>query len=259
MKFSFEKESIHEEKLRRYFDEFELPDTIKPLNRPVCIVLFTNRSGSSVVGEHMRATDRFTGFGEPLNYKLAVQISKREQLRSFLDYLQWQVSRLVKPDAIIGMKASYGQAMMLLRSGAIPHYFNDVRWVMLQRSDVLAQAISFSIAAQTKQWTSGKDMQQSEVRYDFVDIKKRVKALSESYSAMNTFCAVFGIEPYRIVYEDFVADPKLGAGRLASHLGVDEVSFDDSRLKMRKQRNHLNQQFKENFLSDYRKQLSSRK
>lgn len=248
---SFEKVSVHETKLRRSFDEFQVSDSIEPLDRPVCMMLFTNRSGSSVIGEHMRASNRFSGFGEPLNYKLVQEVSARENLTTFSEYLQWRFARFSKQAAFFGMKASYGQAMMLYRSGAIPNYLQDVRWVLLQRRDVLAQAISFSIAAQTNQWNSDKSSSVQEAKYDFADIKVRVRSLSESYAAMNLFCTMFGIEPYRIFYEDFAADPQSGARQLAKYLGVEDVEFEETKLKMRKQRTHRNEEFKERFTQDY--------
>ena len=70
MQITFDQVGLHEAELRRYFEQFEVRGEIAPLERPVCIMLFTNRSGSSLVSEHLRATGSFTGLGEPLNYKL---------------------------------------------------------------------------------------------------------------------------------------------------------------------------------------------
>jgi len=253
--FSFEQVGVHEKHLRNYFKEFNYTSDSKPLNRPISILLFTNRSGSTIIGEYLRATHRFTGFGEPLNYKLVIKRSEREQIRTFPDYLSWELEKFQLRDCMFGMKASYNQAMMLVRSGALSHYFTDVRWVIVQRDDILAQAVSFSIAAQTEQWTSNKRDKAHKVVYDYKDIEKRIKALSVAYGAMNTFCAVMGISPYRVRYEDFVANPKQGAERLAAYLGSDNIEFDESRLKMRKQSNSLSSEFKLKFLADYRASL----
>ncbi len=246
-----DKISEHERQLRRYYPRFDFPPDCKPLNEPICIVLFTNRSGSNLISEYMCASKRFSGFGEPLNHEQVIHRSKCENIRSFPDYLRLELERVRREGCMFGMKSSYTQAMMLVRCGAIPRFFNDVRWVILQRRDILSQAISFSIAFQTKQWTS---MQRriGGVQYNFRDIENRLKGLTVAYNAMDTFCLEQGVDPYRIFYEDFVMKPRQGARDLAAHLGVTNVNFDKSKLKLQKQRDNLNEEFKQKFLDEYR-------
>ena len=253
MKLPFEKVTPHEEVLREYFAEFEFPADTQPLDRPVCIMLFTNRSGSSLVSEHMRATPLFTGFGEPLNSRWVIDRCEREGLKTFPEYLRFEARRLLteKPGAVLGMKASYGQAMMLMRSGAVPEFFNDVRWVVIQRDDLLSQAVSFSIADQTKQWHSFDDGEQDAPVYAYEDIKRRLQGFSHAYMAINSFCAVFDIHPYRITYDDFARDPAAGARQLAAYLGVDDVAIDPGRLQMERQRDRFSAQFRQRFIADY--------
>ena len=253
----FEKVSVHEQKLRQYLDAFDVPADIEPLGKPACIMLFTNRSGSSLVSEHMRAMPQFTGFGEPLNAKWIIDRCESEGLTSFGQYLRWETDRLYrhKPGAFLGFKASYGQAMMLMRSGAIPAFFNDVRWVVIQRSDLLSQAVSFAIADQTKQWHSFDEGEPRQPVYDYQDIKRRLQGFALSQLAINTFCAVFDIHPYRITYDDFARDPIAGATGLANHLGVHEVELDPQGLRMERQRNSFSEQFRQQFISDYKATL----
>jgi hypothetical protein len=259
MKLPFEKVSPHEEKLRDYFARFEVPAATAALNKPVCMMLFTNRSGSSLVSEYMRSIPQFTGFGEPLNAKWIVDRCEREHLTTFADYLRWETDRLYrhKPGAFLGMKASYGQAMMLMRSGAIPTFFNDVRWVVIQREDLLSQAVSFSIADQTKQWRSFDSGESVDPVYDYQDIRRRLQGFAHSYMAINMFCSVFEIRPYRIVYDEFARNPVAGARALASYLGVDDVTIDPEALQMERQRNSFSAGFHRRFLADYQAGVGS--
>lgn len=221
-------------------------------------MLFTNRSGSSLVSEHMRSSEQFTGFGEPLNTHWVLERCERENLTTFADYLSWETNRLYehKPGALLGMKASYGQAMMLMRAMAIPHFFDDVRWVVIQREDLLSQAISFAIADQTKQWHSFDKAEGAEPVYDFHDIRRRLQGFANSHMAINMFCSVFQIRPHRIIYDEFARKPLAGAKALAAHLGVKRARFDLSELQMQKQHSQLSDKFRERFLRDYREQLS---
>ena len=256
MKFDFEKPGAHEKALRNYFSDFDFPREVEPLNSPICIMVFVNRSGSSLICEYMRATGRFTGFGEPLNHDLVVERSKRLGISSFPDYLQWLHKNAYKENAMFGMKASCDQVMMLLRSGAIPKYFSDVRWVLIQRSDIVSQAVSFSIAAQTKKWTSFQSGNEVEPGYYFKDIKNRVSAISLAYASMHALFALLGIRPFRIVYEEFVADPELGTKRFADYLGARDVRVEKSMLRMKSQSSSLNSEYREKFVSEFLATLS---
>ncbi|MEM9152791.1 MAG: Stf0 family sulfotransferase [Cyanobacteria bacterium P01_F01_bin.3] len=206
----------------------------------------------------MRASEQFTGFGEPLNKNWVLERCERENLTTFADYLSWETNRLYehKPGSVLGLKASYGQAMMLMRSMAIPRFFDDVRWVLIQREDLLSQAISFAIADQTKQWHSFDKTDGREPVYDFKDIRRRLQGFANSHMAINLFCSVFQIRPYRVIYDEFARKPLAGAKALAAHLGVKRARFDLSELQMKKQRNRFSDEFRERFLHDYREQLS---
>ncbi|MDB4261716.1 Stf0 family sulfotransferase [bacterium] len=256
MKFDFEKPGAHEKALRNYFSEFDFPNEIEPLNSPICIMVFVNRSGSSLVCEHMRATGRFTGFGEPLNYELVIQRCKKLGIETFAGYLQWLHRNVYKENSMFGMKASCDQVMMLLRSGAIPRYFNDVRWVFIQRSDIVSQAVSFSIAAQTKKWTSFQSGNEVEPGYYFKDIKNRISAVSQAYASMYALFALLDIQPLRITYEEFVADPELGTKRFADYLGFQGVNVDKSMLRMKSQSGQLNSEYREKFVAEFLASLS---
>lgn len=244
-------ESLHEEMLEDYFGALHMPVEMPALNRPVCIMVFTNRSGSNVLAEYMRASHRFTGFVESLNFQRVLKYAEQYQIAEFHEYLQWQVSGLAAEDKIIGIKASVEQAIMLYRCGAIPRYFNNIHWLMVQRNDVLSQAISFSIAAQSNQWASYEASDPGDVIYNFDDIKLRVEHLSAAYARMNEFFALKNIQPQRVIYEDFVSDPKQCVRQVSAAMGLNDLEFDEALLQMSVQSDARNSDFKERFLEDY--------
>lgn len=251
MELTFETPGIHETELRKQFGQFDVPEGTPPWPGPVCIMLFVNRSGSSLVGEYIRATEHFTGFGEPLNYKLVLDRRERHGFASFADYFTWLQGNVFRPGTTFGMKASCDQVMMLLRCGAIPRLFPDVRWVMIQRNDVLSQAVSLSIAHQTKRWHSYVSGESTEPQYDYEAIKAHVRQITNSYAAMNMLTSLLGVTPYRISYETFIEDPMQGTRDLAAFLGADEVTIDTSELRMQRQRDSRNEEFRERFVADY--------
>jgi LPS sulfotransferase NodH len=251
--FLLEQAGPHEHELRAFCDPFEIPQDTAPYDKPACIMLFTNRSGSSLISEHMRASPYFGGFGEPLNHQFVKEQSVRRSTTSFLEYLQNVQRQHTANGELFGMKASVDQALMLMRSRVIPDYYNDVRWVLIERRDIVAQAISMYFAGQSKQWRSDQEGKAAiEPEYDFERLRLQVQMLSQRYVAMKSFCAVFGIEPYRITYEDFAVDPLAGAQALAAHLGVSNAAIDSSKVSTRQQRGDRNADFIQRFLTDYR-------
>jgi len=149
------------------------------------------------------------------------------------------------------MKVAYGQLQMLLRSGAIPHFFNDIRWVYLRRRDIVSQAISYSIADQTKQWSSVAASQGILAKFDFKDIESKLDKLSMNYISLDSFCSERSINPYRIYFEDLVVDTKMCTRKLAEYLGASNVEINESRLRLRRQHTALNEEFKRKFLEEY--------
>lgn len=240
----------HERHLRDYFDSFDLPASTEPRPDSACIMLFMNRSGSSLVGEYMRATGKFSGFGEPFNHDLVVQRAQEHAIENFHGYLRWLDEHIHRPDTYFGMKASCDQVTMLLNSAAIPRHFADIKWAVVYRRDILDQAISFAIAEQTQQWHSFETGNDTEPRYDFDLIRQRIKIVADAYQQMADLCQSLGISPYTIYYEDFIQAPESSTAAFAAHLGQGEIAIRPARLKMRKQGNDINRQFRERFLAD---------
>ena len=245
------KKGFHQEHLTAHFKDLKLPDDAGSFESPVCIMLFTNRSGSNVLGEYLRATHQFSGFVEALNYRRVIKYSQQNELCSFLDYLRWQVSRLSEGEKVTGIKASVDQAEMLFQCNAIPGYFDKVHWLMVQRDDTLAQAISFSIAAQTRQWTSNAAPTSADPVYNFEDIKRRIEMLCDEQAQLNAFCATRGIAPIRATYEEFTADSKGSVLRIAGQMGIEGLSLDESLLTLRPQSDGTNEEFRARFIEDY--------
>lgn len=256
--FHIEQIGIHEREIRKQLREFVVPNGIEPVEEPVAIILFTNRSGSSMIAEYLRATGKFRGLGEPLNNDWVSPIIQKEDIQTFGDYIRYTYEKSASSDSFFGLKAGVQQAMMLMRSGIIPRYFSNVRWVLVQRNDLISQVISFDIASQTKRWESFSAGNDEEPKYDFQRIRKKLGAVSLQQSAIKKFCAIYEIEPYVVDYDKYCDDPVEGTRNLASYLGKDRVQVDSSRLKRRKQSDDRNTEFRRRFIADYRASILSR-
>lgn len=257
--FPLEQPGTHETKLREEIEQFDLPQSVEPCPQPVTIILFTNRSGSSMVAEHLRATGRFRGMGEPLNTPRVLAMMARDGLDSFHGYLRSRVERELSADSMFGLKASLQQVMMLWRAGVIPGYFGDIRWVFAQRRDLVAQAVSFEIATQTRQWESFGDGTGEQPEYRFERLRKKVTALAMQNAAINAYFAVMDIQPQRVIYEDFCQDPPGATASLAASLGMDGAEVDNAQLRRELQRDDTNAVFCARFRQDYQAWLLARR
>ncbi|MAC35430.1 MAG: hypothetical protein CME38_17795 [Haliea sp.] len=246
---------VHESRIREIFTRFDYRNDFPPVQEPVCALLFTNRSGSTLVAEYLRATGRVMAMGEPLNHPIVARRAEKFQLTGFPEYMAHEYRRWRKPGAIYGLKASWDQALMLWRAGIVPGYFQDVRWVRVRRRDLLGQAISFTIAEQTQRWHSFDVGERPPPQYDFLRILRRVQSLGQANGALDALCATLDLQPYEIDHDAFVAEPEAGTRRLARHLGLGEVQIDPEALRMNRQRGSLNREFRERFLRDYRAQV----
>lgn len=252
-----DKRGPHEAALRQRFARFEYRGEHAPVTDPVCILLFTNRSGSTLVAEYLRATGRVVAMGEPLNHPIVGRRAARFGLRTFPDYLAHEYRRWHQPGTVYGFKASWDQALMLWRAGILPHYFSNVRWILVQREDLVAQAISFSIAEQTQRWHSFDAGDHPAPVYDYARILRRVQTLAQSNAALQAVCSLLQLAPCRIDHDAFVAAPEEHTHALADHLGLGEVSIDPERIRLHRQRDGTSREFRERFLADYRRSFGT--
>ncbi|MAT94464.1 MAG: hypothetical protein CME59_17955 [Halioglobus sp.] len=244
----------HEKALRRFFREFDLPAEVQPWKKRAVILVFSNRSGSSLIGEHLRATGRFSGFGEPFNQDTVIQRCQEEGLDSFYQYLQWMVDKLHVPTTQFGMKASLDQVLMLMRSGAVARFFPHVRWLLVERVDLLSQAVSLHIAEQTAVWHSFQEDTGKKPAYNYKRIRELLLGISDNYAASASLLSLCGVTPYHITYEQFVADPEAETTKIAQAMGAGEnIRIKRKRLQLRKQANEINEEFRLQFLRDFLK------
>ncbi|WP_071673680.1 Stf0 family sulfotransferase [Nioella nitratireducens] len=193
-------QGIHEKKLSKYFGRHAVYDGPQVFEYPLLLLGFTNRCGSNLLAGYLRSLPEFSGFNEQLNFDSVMRWSNREGVRTFPDYIQ-HVSRK-KPR--YGFKASADQIAMLFRFG-ITRMYPSVRVLHIRRRDVLAQAVSYSIADQTKQWISSHE-KQGEASYDRKDIEGRLNGFARQNEALRIAAQVFGYAYESVDYEDLTAD-----------------------------------------------------
>jgi LPS sulfotransferase NodH len=255
LQFNSPRPGGHEDKIVQYFG---LPSCIVRNRDPVlgrgCIMLFTNRSGSNYLAELLQSTGVFSQFGEGLIGDTVVTRSNTHGITSMSEYLTWLKGK--KSGEIFGIKASARQAMMLFRFGIVQNMFSSVDWLMTRRKDLVAQAVSLSIAHQTKVWTSGQRGTGATAKYDFEHISKTVRTITLGDALNYQLLNILGCKYQEVYYEDLVDGPERTLQRLMTGLELEYKTPDTSRVRLKKQADGQNSEFKERYLVELRTQLA---
>ncbi|MBK3579508.1 hypothetical protein JHN63_38060 [Streptomyces sp. MBT65] len=122
-----------------------------------------------------------------------------------------------------------GDELRLLERG----FGTRIRFVHLYRDDTLAQAVSWLRAEQTGVWFIGGKGEigggradpagarpSCDPSYDRDAITRIIRTVDEHNAGWERWFEAYGIEPYRIRYEDLSADPEAATRRVLGHLGL---------------------------------------
>jgi len=222
-------------------------------------VLFTNRCGSTYFGDLLRTSGLYNSAGEPLNWQTVVKRSEKLGLPSFAHYLRGLRRRAVA--GRLALKASLGQFDFLRRAGLLDQVFPRRRVIVTERVDKIAQAVSWVIASQTLQWNSERqpDGQAVTPSYDFDAIQRYVTAICDTHRDMDIYLALHGETFCKVLYEDLVDDPVGRMGRVLRFLGHPDAEARPEEVRLKKQADSLNEEFRQRFIADLKERGSQRR
>lgn len=127
------------------------------------------------------------------------------------------------------------------------------RYVLLTRRDTVAQAVSYEKARQTGTWSS-EFRARSLAQYDFQRVRKAANQIDEQNRLLEAFCETQQLNPYRLAYEDLVADPEATTSRLTAWLGSPVPLM--RRSSMSRQGSEDNERWKLQYLRDLRSEYN---
>lgn len=242
--------SIHEKLISEAFNmDTAYEGEIPCFNFPLILLAFTNRCGSNYFAELLRSTNVFAGFHEQLNGDTVSRMRSYTHANSFPDHIANLIRLDMKDAQFFGFKASWEQIMLLMR-WKIDRMFPQVYILHLRRRDIVGQAISYSIADQTKQWTSEQKSVIHDPKYDFSDIERRLNGIQESNKAIELIAACYDLPYYRLDYEDLTRRPWRQMQFVGEWVGVDISTWRPVKPRIEKQRTTLNQEFSEKYRAE---------
>jgi len=244
------------------------------------LVSFVQRSGSNFFCEALSRTGVAGNLGEyfaphfPEAEKYGVTIAGFEEsiwarergISSFQDFLQVVCQESRTPNGVFGVKLSWNSLEGLLQKlRAIPEHsglsdaellaaaFDKPRFIHLERRDRVRQAVSWALAGQTGHWSSSDVASKpalSEPSFDIEFLDGLYRLIGESQTGWTEFFQRHQLEPFRIYYEDSVADLEGSVREVHAWLGIPAPqSFDLSNLSFQPQGTRLNDEWAERYRS----------
>ena len=245
----------HEKVIRSFFGErVQYSGTEPVFSYPLYLLGFSNRTGSNLLAEYLRATKAFGGFREQLNHTSVVTLSESMGITTFPDYFIKVATKFGTPDSFYGFKASWTQILMLLRCG-IDRMYKGVKIIHLTRGDGVAQAISFSIAHQTSQWTSLQSRVDTQPTFDFEDIAARLESNLFSSDAIALTCSLFDIPRLHVTYEVLTENPQSVMSEIEAFSGRDFGAWEPQPPLLEKQSGSINDKYRERFIASARRRI----
>ena len=200
----------------------------------------------------MQAGLGFYPTGEPLNIQSVRNISARQDIDNFTDYLLFLVRRC-QCDGVAGFKMTIDQLFDLTRLGVLEP-FGDIKLVHSVRRDLLAQAISHFKARETGKWVSQtKSEAPVEVPYEGADIIRCLHAVTQRRGHYDYYRTLHRVPGINVFYEDVLDDPAAAVTRVGEFLGhsVDTGAVNIDAVKIKQQRDRVNRELRAQFVADF--------
>lgn len=128
----------------------------------------------------------------------------------------------------------------------------DLRFVYLERRDLLGQAISLVRAEQTGEWTLGM-RKSAEAVFRPEDIAAALRRVTYGYARWQVWFARNGLKPVRLIYEDVVAAPQHAVNLVADAVELHAVPpINWSKVDVAVQRDDVTAEWRQRFLDEWR-------
>lgn len=242
--------SPHRDALIQFFGSVDPVTGWAPPQVEFLFLCFTNRCGSNYLAHLLGTTGAFNAAGEFFNAETVLEHAVPRGLASLQAYFS------VLPDLVphrgrIAAKAGVDQLVMLADAGILDALGARARYLLLERQDRLAQAISRVIASQTGQWFAAQPAQAAErkVRYERAAIMREMDKIAHANAAFYAFFRANGIVPLHTSYEEVLADPQRIVEATGAAFGMSWLRGHPEHIALTRQANEVNATWRTMYLS----------
>jgi len=159
------------------------------------------------------------------------------RFKRYEDYLRWALREGTTPNGVFGAKVMWGYfngfvtglrwavpgRQRLSVCELAPSVFPDLRYLWVTRRDKVRQAVSLWRALQSWSWSSDQGAAPDEadhLRYSAVAIEHLIRDIQAHEGEWQAYFGECGVEPFTVVYEDFVQDYEGTIREILHHVGA---------------------------------------
>jgi LPS sulfotransferase NodH len=244
-------ESRHRAALTHAFGQLQPEPGWAPPDLDVLFLCFTNRCGSNYLAHLLASTGAFNEAGEFFNAPVVLMHAVPRGVRSLPEYFS-ALPALVPHSGRIAAKASIDQLVMLADAGILDALRGRATYLLMERQDRLAQAISRAIAWQNGRWTTAhaSDVPDSALVFDRAAIDLELAMVAYDNAAFSLFFSANGIVPIHITYEALLADAGHAVEAVAATMGLADLSPRLDKVTIYRQANAINAAWRATYLAN---------
>ncbi|CCV16096.1 Stf0 family sulfotransferase [Mesorhizobium sp. STM 4661] len=206
------------------------------------IIASTPRSGSNLLCNKVCSTGVLGNPGEYFHHWDAPEVTT-------VDRCLLAASKGKSENGVVAFKLFPEHFDRLQKDIRLTEWFPDPVWVLLERRDLLGQAISLAKAMQDGAWTSGEHAVK-DAEYTVEGIEAALAKIIAGNGRWSAYFARSGIEPLHIFYEDIHDDFDSACQRMGRLLGLEAPVPATAQVDMQQQRNAQNDDWRRRFLAE---------
>lgn len=205
-------------------------------------VCFTNRCGSNYLARLIASTGVLNVAEEVFNAPAVEEHARREGLRSLHDYVGFLGRRLTMSGWLTA-KLGIEQLLMLTEAGILDDIVDRTKFLLIERQDTAAQAVSRLVAMQNSAWTSQHTatMPDEELMYSRAELDRQRAIVAFDNHAFYRFFATNGLVPRHLAYEAVVRSPERHLAEIGAWMGFERFIGDAAAVGIRRQESALKQ------------------
>ena len=174
------------------------------------LIAASPRSGSQLLGDLLTSTG-LAGFPDehfnPWHMGDAANFFPDDLLYG-PDHIQQLIKKYTTPNGVFGTKAHFLQVINFVGLDRLESlYPTPLKYISLRRRDFTRQGISLARAVQTNSYNSDIQPARDPI-YNFYQILQCIREVRVDAKGWETYFHQRGIEPFRVIYEDFVTDQR---------------------------------------------------
>lgn len=243
--------NIHRDILLRHFGQNYYAKQVLDTNVQFLFLCFTNRCGSNHFAELLSSTGIFNPAQEIYNAGTIVSNCKDRGLKSPMEFVNHAIN-IFKYNNCFVSKIAVEQLAILTEIGVLDQIIDRSHFIVIERNDKLSQAVSLMLAQQTGKWTSEQQSEahDDDLRYDRAELTRIITYLVTQQMRFDSFFAENGLVPSLVTYEALVQEPQHYIDKVATLLGIGPLKLNPQALKLQRQANRQNQEWRQRYLDE---------